>query len=151
MVCINNDYNGKIMCDLKQLNEDSQPITTIRKDEEKQMNLSDAIDKAIMEMPDDFTIKEEIIKHQEEVKDMLFSELNYEYEMNKLWDQIRSESYEEGLEKANKSIKAILLEDGFSEEKVNLLIEKLLLKEQAEEQNNYSAKGKQKRCPFFDR
>ena len=64
---------------------------------------------------------------------MLFSELNYEYEMNKLWDQIRSESYEEGLEKANKSIKAILLEDGFNEEKVNLLIEKLLLKEQAEE------------------
>ena len=54
-------------------------------------------------------------------------------------------------EKKQRSFKAVLLEDGFSEEKVNSLIEKLQLKEQAEEQNNYSAKGKQKRCPFFDR
>ncbi len=33
---------------------------------------------------------------------MLFSEANNEYEMNKLWDQIRRESREEGREEARK-------------------------------------------------
>ena len=36
-------------------------------------------------------------------------------------------------EKKQRSFKAVLLEDGFSEEKVNSLIEKLLLKEKTEE------------------
>ena len=40
---------------------------------------------------------------------------------------------EEEREKAKESFKAVLLEDGFSEEKVNSLIEKLQLKEQTEE------------------
>ena len=68
---------------------------------------------------------------------MLFSEANNEYEMNKLRDQIireaREEGRKEGREEAREYFKTVLLENGFSVEKVNSLIEKLLLKEKAEE------------------
>ena len=68
---------------------------------------------------------------------MLFSEANNEYEMNKLRDQIireaREEGHKEGREEAREYFKIVLLENGFSVEKVNSLIEKLVSKEQAEE------------------
>ena len=145
IININYGHNKKLLHDCKQLKEYSWLIETIRNNMDNSMNLSEAIDDAIKKMPDDFSIKKEILQHQAEVKGMLFSEANNEYEMNKLWDQIRRESREEARkearEEARKEVhkedrehfKTVLLEDGFSEEKVNSLIEKLLLKEKTEE------------------
>ncbi len=56
--------------------------------------------------------------------------------MNKLRDQIireaREEGRKEGREEAREYFKTVLLENGFSVEKANSLIEKLVSKEQAE-------------------
>ncbi len=92
------------------------------------MNLNDAIDKAIMEMPDDFTIKEEIIKHQAEVKNMLFAEFSFEEEIKRLQNQNRNIGLEEGrklglkegFEKARSYFKSILLEKGADKEIIDL-------------------------------
>ncbi len=60
---------------------------------------------------------------------MLFSEANNEYEMNKLWNQIRREAREEGyesglkegFEKAREYYKSLLLEKGVDKMIVDLI------------------------------
>ncbi len=100
------------------------------------MNLSEAIDDAIKKMPDDFSIKKEILQHQAEVKGMLFSEANNEYEMNKLWDQIRRESREEArkevLEEDREKLLIIMYEKGLNEEMIDSICEEFM-KESSEE------------------
>ncbi len=75
---------------------------------------------------------------------MLFSEANNEYEMNKLWDQIRRESREEGREEARKETRKevrkedrekllkIMYEKGLNEEMIDSIC-KEFMKESSEE------------------
>ena len=107
MVNINYGHNEELLNKCKQLGEYSWFIAEIRYNQNVQfMNLSDAIDSAIMKMPDDFSIKTVILKHQVEVKGMLFSEAETEFEMNKLknhYARVYAEKgLKEGLEKGLK-------------------------------------------------
>ena len=87
------------------------------------MNLSEAIDDAIKKMPDDFSIKEIIVKHQMEVKGMLFSEAETEFEMNKLKNYYARIAVEEALKEEREMYIAAMRERGFGEEQIRSVIE----------------------------
>ena len=154
MVNINYGHNEELLKTCRQLGEYSWFIAEIRYNTNVLlMNLSDAIDSAIMKMPEDFSIKELIVKHQMEVKGMLFSEAETEFEMNKLKNQITREiteeiaknNYEEGHKdgyikgckeqrgKERDHIINLLLENGSDKRLIELIKNDSYLKEQPEE------------------
>ena len=153
MVNINYGHNEKLLKTCRQLGEYSWFIAEIRYNTNVLlMNLSDAIDSAIMKMPEDFSIKELIVKHQMEVKGMLFSEAETEFEMNKLKNQITREiteeiarnNYIEGHKdgyikgckeqrgKERDHIISLLLENGVDKRLIELIKNDSYLKEQPE-------------------
>ncbi len=76
------------------------------------MSLNEAIDKAIMKMPEYFSIKEIIVKHQMEVKGILFSEAETEFEMNKLKNYYIRIASEEARKEERERINLFLTEKG---------------------------------------
>ncbi|MCR5095927.1 MAG: hypothetical protein K6A70_04230 [Erysipelotrichaceae bacterium] len=76
-----------------------------------------------MKMPDNFSIKEIIVKHQMEVKGMLFSEAETEFEMNKLKNYYARIAVEEALKEEREMFIAAMRERGFSEEQIRSVIE----------------------------
>ena len=139
MVNINYGHNEELLKTCRQLGEYSWFIAEIRYNTNVLlMNLSDAIDSAVMKMPEDFSIKELIVKHQMEVKGMLFSEAETEFEMNKLKNQITREiteeiaknNYEEGRKEERDHIITLLLENGVDKRLIELIKNDSYLKEQ---------------------
>ncbi|MBR3265139.1 MAG: hypothetical protein IKI61_04160, partial [Erysipelotrichaceae bacterium] len=123
IININYGHNKKLLHDCKQLKEYSWLIETIRNNMDNSMNLSEAIDDAIKKMPDDFSIKEIIVKHQMEVKGMLFSEAETEFEMNKLKNYYARIAVEEALKEEREMYIAAMRERGFGEEQIRSVIE----------------------------
>ncbi len=84
MVNINYGHNKQLLNMYRQLKEYSWFVAEIRYNmNRRSMSLSEAIDDTIMKMSEYFSINK-IVKHQMEVKGMLFSEAETEFEMNKL-------------------------------------------------------------------
>lgn len=88
MININSDSNHPSMKSCKPLQENAMFIDTIRKGVQNQ-SLAQSIDGAIQEMPDDYEIKDIIIRHRAEVKGMILTEYNEEEEMRKIANSIR--------------------------------------------------------------
>ncbi len=124
MVNINYGHNEQLLNMCSQLKEYSWFIAEIRYNTNiRSMSLSEAIDDAIMKMPDNFSIKEIIVKHQMEVKGMLFSEAETEFEMNKLNNYYARIAVEEALKEEREMYIAAMRERGFSEEQIRSVIE----------------------------
>ena len=141
MVNINYGHNEQLLHTCRQLGEYSWLIAEIRYNTNSQfMSLSEAIDNAIMKMPENYSIKDVIEKHQVEVKGMLFSEAETEFEMNKLKNQFKREiaeeiakdNYEKGREEERERIKLLLLEKGADKEMIDLIDKSSMLKEHTE-------------------
>lgn len=96
MLNINYGMNRKLMDACKPLKEYAWIVDRIRCFQNEKMNLDSAVDKAIDEMPDDFSIKKFLVGNRAEVKMRFLTEYNEE----KVLEQERKEAYEEAYEDA---------------------------------------------------
>ena len=107
MININYGRNKELMNACKPLAEYSWLISKIR-DNKKQMEIEDAVDKAIEEMPEDFIIKSFLQVHRSEVNGMLLTEYNEAEQM----ELFREEGREEGRKEGVNSTLVSLVKDG---------------------------------------
>ena len=94
VININPGHNDKLLEDCRPLADYAWLINEI-KNNKKTMEIEEAVDKAVEDMPDDFLIKKFIRINQAEVKDMCLTE----YDEEKIMQLFREEALEEGLEK----------------------------------------------------
>ena len=94
MININRGRSLRLMSECRTLKEYSWLIAEIR-DNLKAMEIDNAVDKAIMEMPDDYTLKPFLKAHQQEVKDMLMTEYNEAEAMELFKEDGRKEGRED--------------------------------------------------------
>ena len=94
MININHGHNEEIMKKCKPLSEYSWLVAEIRRYGRISANIGEAVDKTLDSMPDDFVIKEFLIKNRAEVKHMCITE----YDEEKVFDALRREEREIGRE-----------------------------------------------------
>ena len=117
MLNINYDHNKRIMSLCKPLTEYSWFIENVRKNKDNDMEIEDAVNKALSDMPDDFQIKDYIISNKAEVVTMCITEYNEVETMEAFKEEGREEGREELIEE--------LLKDGtITPEKAALLLHK---------------------------
>ena len=88
--------NSELLNGCKSLAEYSWFVEGVRKNHET-MELEPAVDKAIKDMPEDFEIKEFLIEHQSEVKNMCITEYNEAETMELFKEEGREEGREQTL------------------------------------------------------
>ena len=111
MITINKGRSPKMIEACRPLREYTWTVETIRA-YEKQMELSDAIDRTLDEMPKDFEIKPYLDANRVEVKKMLLTEYNEAETMRMFKEEGREEGLEEGLVKGALRTLAGLVKDG---------------------------------------
>lgn len=94
MININYGKNEGLMAACRPLKEYAWLVDRIRRNRES-LGLEEAVDEAITGMPGDFEIREFLIGHRAEVKDMCITEYNEAETLQ----MIREEGIEEGIEK----------------------------------------------------
>ena len=82
----------------KQLYEYQWFVSTVRANKEK-MDISDAVSKALDDMPEDFTIREFMIANRKEVIEMSLFEFDEEYYMNLFKEEYLQEGIQKGIQK----------------------------------------------------
>ena len=97
MININYGKNESLLSSCRPLEEYSWLVAQIRKNRQT-MKIEQAVDSAIQDMPEDFEIREFLIGHRAEVKDLCITEYNEAETMQ----MIREEGREEGREKGRK-------------------------------------------------
>ena len=95
MININQGRNPDMMKTCKPLEEYTWTVETIRK-YEKEMELTDAIDRALDEMPEDYQIRPYLEANRKEVKTMLLTEYNEKETMEMFKEEGRAEGRAEG-------------------------------------------------------
>ena len=90
-------HNSELLNGCKSLAEYSWFVEGVRKNHET-MELEPAVDKAIKDMPEDFELKEFLIEHQSEVKNMCITEYNEAETMELFKEEGRGEGRKEGRE-----------------------------------------------------
>ena len=92
---IRSNGNSCLVEHCRPLPEYSWFVEEVRKNQ-KTLDLMDAVDKAVGDMPEDFLIKEFLIEHQSEVKNMCLTEYNEAETMQMFKEEGREEGREEG-------------------------------------------------------
>ena len=105
MLNINYGKNQALMEACAPLNEYAWLVDAIRRNQRQLKNLEAAIDAAIDEMPDDFSIKRFLLQNKAEVKGMFLTE----YDQEKVLEQERLDSIRQGINQANKRVAADML------------------------------------------
>ena len=95
MININQGRNPAMLKTCKPLEEYTWTVETIRK-YEKEMELTDAIDRALDEMPEDYVIRPYLEANRKEVKTMLLTEYNEKETMEMFKEEGRVEGRAEG-------------------------------------------------------
>lgn len=83
MLNINYGKNKKLMEACKQLSEYAWLVDAVRRNQSNEMNLDAAVDNALQEMSDSFSIKSFLLGNRAEVKSMLITEYNEQKEFAK--------------------------------------------------------------------
>lgn len=117
MLNINKGRNKKLMKACKPLSEYAWFIEEIRENKRNEMEIEEAVDRALDEMPEDFSIREFLMENRAEVKDMCLTEYNEEETMQMF--------KEEGEEKLGQLMK-ILLSSGKAEEAEKAATDKVI-------------------------
>ncbi len=78
MLNINYGMNARLMNTCKPLEEYSWLVDAVRRHQKRTMNLEEAVEAAIEEMPDNFLIKKFLIANKVEVKGMFLTEWDQE-------------------------------------------------------------------------
>ena len=109
MININYGRNRGIMSKCKPLEEYAWFVDRVRKSHgnetgAERMGMEEAIDRAMLEMPDDFEIKGFIMANRAEVKDMCLTEYNEAETMELIREEGREEGREETMIFAIKSL-----------------------------------------------
>ena len=99
MININHGHNEDIMKNCRPLYEYSWLVEEIRQNSRIAANVGEAVDKALDSMPDDFVIKEFLMKNRAEVKHMCITEYDEERVFNALRKEEREIGREEGMAK----------------------------------------------------
>ena len=115
---VNAGRNDKLLESCKPLKEYAWLIDRIRKNKSS-MEIEPAVDAAIDEMPDEFEIKDYLVGHRAEVKDMCITEYNEAETMQLFKEEGRKEGRKEG--KAEGQQEGIVI----GEEKLANLISRL--------------------------
>ena len=105
MLNINYGKNKALMEACEPLNEYAWLVETIRRNQKAMKNLEAAIDAAINEMPDEFSIKKFLLQHKAEVKGMFLTE----YDQEKVLAQERRDSFKHGIEQTNERVATDML------------------------------------------
>lgn len=108
MLNINYGKNKALMEACDPLNEYAWLVDAIRRNQRQLKNLEAAIDAAIDEMPDDFSIKRFLLQNKAEVKGMFLTE----YDQEKVLEQARRDSIKQGIAQANERVAVNMLRDG---------------------------------------
>lgn len=95
MISINYGHSPGVLDACEPLKEYSWIISEIRRNE-KSMDILEAVDKAIEDMPEGFPIKDFLIQHKAEVREMLTTEYNEIKQMQMFREDGREEGREEG-------------------------------------------------------
>ena len=93
---IRSNGNSCLVEHCRPLSEYSWFVEEVRKNQ-KTLDLMDAVDKAVGDMPEDFLIKEFLIEHQSEVKNMCLTEYNEAETMQMFKEEGREEGEENRL------------------------------------------------------
>ncbi|MBR1741390.1 MAG: hypothetical protein IJ733_05880 [Lachnospiraceae bacterium] len=104
MLNINKGRNRKLMEACKPLSEYAWFIEEIRENKRREMEIEEAVDRALDEMPEDFSIREFLMENRAEVKDMCLTEYNEEETMQ----MFKEEGEENGENKMGKLVEKLL-------------------------------------------
>ena len=121
MININYGHNPELLYSCKALGEYSWLVNQIRCNIELGMEIEKAVDEALDNMPDDYTIKDQLVAHRAEVVDMWITEYNEEEVM----EMFRQEYLQEGMKKGKREGKIEGKREG--ETMLATLINKLLV------------------------
>ncbi len=114
MININYGHNGELLEKCRPLAEYAWLIDRIRKNGIN-MNIEDAVDQAIDEMPDSYLIRKYLLENRAEVKNMCITEYNEAETMQMFIEEGRKEGRKEGEDRFGKLV-ALLLSNGMTEE-----------------------------------
>ena len=115
MLNINKGRNRKLMEACKPLSEYAWFIEEIRENKRREMEIEEAVDRALDEMPEDFSIREFLMENRAEVKDMCLTEYNEEETMQMFKEEGRQEGRAEGEDKLGQLIE-VLISSGRTED-----------------------------------
>lgn len=118
MVNINYGEDESLLSFCRPLKEYAWLVSQIRKNQSS-MGIEDAVDKAIGNMPEDFEIREFLMGHRAEVKDMCITEYNEAETLQ----MIREEGREEGDLKRAKKTAFNMLRRGASYDEIAEILE----------------------------
>ena len=102
MLNINKGRNKMLMESCKPLSEYAWFIEEIRENKRREMEIEEAVDRALDEMPEDFSIREFLMENRAEVKDMCLTEYNEEETMQMFKEEGRREGEKRGEERGEK-------------------------------------------------
>ena len=97
MLNINYGRNKELMNACRPLMEYSWFVMMVRTNKKNGMDIEDAVDKAVDDMPDDYLIKLFLVGNRAEVKSMCITEYDEEETMNLFKEEGREEGREEGI------------------------------------------------------
>ena len=118
MININYGTDESLLTSCRPLKEYAWLIARIR-EHQQSMGIEEAVDRAIREIPEDFEIREFLIGHRAEVKDMCITE----YNEAKTMQMIREEGREEGDLKRAMKTASNMLKDGEPIDKIARFLE----------------------------
>lgn len=118
MININYGKNESLLASCRPLGEYSWLVARIRENR-RTMKIEQAVDRAIQDIPEDFEIREFLIGHRAEVKDLCITEYNEAETMQ----MIREEGREEGDLKRAMKTAFNMLEDGEPIDKIAKFLE----------------------------
>jgi hypothetical protein len=102
MLNINYGHNRKLLSSCKALYEYSWLVDRIRSNIDSGMGIGPATDNAVVGMPDDYELKDQLMAHRAEVVGMWISEYNEKETMQMFKEEGREEGREEGHEEGRK-------------------------------------------------
>ena len=103
---INKGHNSKLQAACRPMREYSWLIEAIR-DGSGTMGIEEAVDKALEDMPDDFQIKEFLVRNREEVRMSVLTEYDEEATMKMLAEEFKEDWLEKGREEGRKEREAL--------------------------------------------
>ena len=124
MYNIRPQYDSSLLADCKVLAEYSWFVEEIRSNR-KTMDMVDAVDKAIRDMPEDFEIRKFLTEHQSEVKNMCLTEYDEAETMQMFKEEGREEGLKEGREEGREEGRKEGREEGREEQLVEMVCKKL--------------------------
>ena len=95
MLNINYGKNKSLLSSCRPLKEYSWLVERIRENQQT-MGIEEAVDRAILDVPEDFETREFLIGHRAEVKDMCITEYNEAETMQMIREEGREEGRKEG-------------------------------------------------------